>query len=298
MTTVQTTQWSTTGKRNALEVDGFDRGCHAPSEADGSHPQLSVVVPVFDERPALPGLLDEIELACDQLGVSWEVVFVDDGSTDGSEDLLKDWARERRGVRVVPLGRHAGKSVALQTGLAETHGAWIVTLDGDGQDDPASIPNLVAGLIDGFDLVSGWRACRQDTLTRRFASAVFNRVTARAARLDLHDFNSGAKAYRSELAKSLVLSGDRHRFIPVLASQLGWRVGEVRVKHRPRAHGRSKFGLERYHRAAFDLLAVTAVGRHSSRPGHLSSVVALMVASVGVVALGVWLRQLRAGALP
>jgi glycosyltransferase involved in cell wall biosynthesis len=241
----------------------------APGRA-GSRPiELSVVVPVFNEREGLPQLVAEIERACDSIGGAWELIVVDDGSTDGSAEVLEGLAADREAVRVVRLRRNFGKSAALTARFEHSSGDVVVTLDGDGQDDPAEIPALLSKLEEGYQLVSGWKQERRDPAVRRWASRLFNRVTGRLSGVKLHDFNCGLKAYRGECARSLQIYGELHRYIPVLAAQRGWRVTELPVHHRPRRHGRSKFGLERYTRGPFDLLSVLFIGRYQYRPLHL-----------------------------
>lgn len=243
---------------------------------------LSIVIPALNEREALPGLLDEIGVTCDSLGRSWEAIVVDDGSTDGTIELLKELA-ERPQIRGLRLRRNFGKSAALAAGFECSTGRVIVTIDGDGQDDPADIPLLLEALDDGVDLVSGWKRNRRDPWTRRAASRVFNWVTARLTGVAMHDMNCGFKAYRGECARSLEIYGELHRFLPALAVQQGWRVSEVPVNHRPRRHGRSRFGTERYLRGALDLLAVVFVGRYEYRPLHLFGGLGISLTLVGLV---------------
>ena len=246
---------------------------------------LSVVVPVFNERPSLARLLGEIELACERVAGNWEVVFVDDGSTDGSRELLERLSATNDRVRPLAFVRNRGKSAALRAGLSASRGDVVVTLDGDGQDDPASIPSLVSALEAGYDHISGWRVPRRGPRRRTWASWLFNKATARLTGLRLHDFNSGAKAYRGDCARSLAIYGDLHRFIPVIAAQFGWRVGEGRVMHREREHGRSKYGGERYTHAALDLLGVIVIGRYRNRPMHLFGGVGLALGALAAVLL-------------
>jgi glycosyltransferase involved in cell wall biosynthesis len=241
----------------------------APGRVESRPIELSVVVPVFNERDGLPQLVAEIARACDSIGRAWELIVVDDGSTDGSEEVLEGLAADREAVRLVRLRRNFGKSAALTAGFEHSSGDVVVTLDGDGQDDPAEIPALVSKLEEGYQLVSGWKQERRDPAVRRWASRLFNRVTGRLSGVKLHDFNCGLKAYRGECARSLQIYGELHRYIPVLASQRGWRVTELPVHHRPRRHGRSKFGFERYTRGPFDLLSVLFIGRYQYRPLHL-----------------------------
>jgi glycosyltransferase involved in cell wall biosynthesis len=264
----------------------------APDRGGAAGTGLSVVVPVFNERDALPELLAEIERGCDSIGRSFEVIFVDDGSTDGTDEVLARLAAEHPEVRVLRLGRNFGKSAALSTGFERSVGEIVVTLDGDGQDDPSEIPALVAKLDEGYQLVSGWKRDRQDPRIRRWASRLFNGVTARLSGVHLHDFNCGLKAYRGECARSLRIYGELHRYIPVLGVQRGWRVTEIPVHHRARRHGRSKFGFERYTRGPFDLLTVLFLGRYQHRPLHLFGGLGVALMVVGV-AISAYLAVLR-----
>jgi dolichol-phosphate mannosyltransferase len=244
--------------------------------------ELSIVIPALNEREALPGLLEEIALTCSTLGKSWEAIVVDDGSTDGTFDLIEELSAQRPWLQGVRLRRNFGKSAALAAGFARARGELIVTIDGDGQDDPADIPALLQKLDAGFDLVCGWKRNRRDPLTRRLASRFFNRVTSRFSGLEMHDMNCGLKAYRGECARSLEIYGEMHRFVPVLATQQGWRVAETPVNHRPREHGRSRFGLERYMRGGLDLLTVTFLGRYQNRPLHLFGGIGLVLTAIGL----------------
>jgi len=242
-----------------------------------------VVVPAYDEVGALPDLLAELDAALEAVPGSHELIFVDDGSGDGTGEYLEGLAAERADVIAVRLPRNGGKSAALAAGFERSSGAQVVTLDADGQDDPAEIPALLAKLDEGYDLVSGWKVDRQDPRRRRWASRLFNRVTAWISGVELHDFNNGLKAYRGERIRSLRIYGEMHRFIPVLGHQQGWRVAEVQVNHRPRVHGRTKFGIERYARGLLDLLAVVFMDRYGNRPLHLFGGLGFVAVVAGVL---------------
>jgi len=230
---------------------------------------ISVVVPVHDEEQSVEPLLDELADALAPLDTTWEVIFVDDGSTDGTFARLTRLHDVHDNVRVVRLRRNFGKAAALAAGFAEATGEIVVTIDGDRQDDPEEIPRLLVKLDEGFDLVSGWKAHRRDPLSRRILSRIFNAVAGRMSGLRLHDMNCGLKAYRAEVVHGLRLYGELHRYIPVLAHYRGFRIAEIPVNPRPREYGRSRYGVERYVRGFLDLLTVTFVGRYRHRPLHL-----------------------------
>jgi dolichol-phosphate mannosyltransferase len=242
---------------------------------------LSVVVPVRNEEQSVGPLLDELAGVLDSLDTGWEAVFVDDGSTDGTFGALTGLHAERDNVRVVRLRRNFGKAAALAAGFEQARGDVVVTIDGDGQDDPAEIPRLLAKLDEGFDLVSGWKTRRRDPLARRTLSRLFNAVASRVSGIRLHDVNCGLKAYRAEVVRGLNLYGELHRFLPVLAHQEGYRVAELPVNHRPRSHGRSRYGLERYLRGFLDLLTVSFMGRYRHRPLHLFGGLGLVLGFAG-----------------
>jgi glycosyltransferase involved in cell wall biosynthesis len=242
---------------------------------------ISVVIPVHDEERSVALLYEELQSALEPLGQSWEAVFVDDGSSDGSFAALTRLHAARDNVRVVRLRRNFGKAAALATGFAQASGETVVTIDADLQDDPAEIPRLLVKLEEGFDLVSGWKAKRRDPLRRRVLSRLFNWVTGRVSGLRLHDMNCGLKAYRAEVVHGLRLYGELHRFVPVLAHYQGFRVAELPVNHRPREHGRSRYGLERYLRGFLDLLTVSFIGRYRHRPLHLFGGLGLVLGLLG-----------------
>jgi glycosyltransferase involved in cell wall biosynthesis len=253
---------------------------------------ISVVVPLLNEEHSLDELYREIADALDSRREPFEVVFVDDGSTDRSMEVLTRLNAETTNVVVVHLRRNFGKAAALQSGFLEARGDIIVTIDADLQDDPGEIPQLLAKLDEGFDLVSGWKTRRNDPLARRLFSRVFNWATAVVSGVRLHDVNCGLKAYRAEVLQGMRLYGELHRFIPVLASYRGFRTAEIPVNHRARRHGRSRYGTERYLRGFFDLLSVTFMGRYRHRPLHLFGGIGVFMGAVGFVVL-VYLTVLK-----
>jgi glycosyltransferase involved in cell wall biosynthesis len=244
---------------------------------------VSVVVPVYNERESVRPLTEELLGVLRGLGRRVEILFVDDGSTDGTSEILTDLATAEPEVGVVRLRRNFGKAAALMAGFREARGDAVVTIDGDLQDDPAEIPRLLAELEAGADLVSGWKRDRRDPWSKRAASKVFNGVTAKMSGIGLHDLNCGFKAYRAEVVHSLALTGDQYRYIPVLAADEGFRVTEIPVNHRPRRFGTSKYGLERYLRGFLDLMTILFVGRFRQRPMHLFGGLGVVFMAVGIV---------------
>jgi len=254
---------------------------------------ISVVVPVHNEERSVALLYDELRSALEPLQTPWEAIFVDDGSTDGTFGALTRLHNAEQNVRVVRLRRNFGKAAALGAGFDQVQGETVVTIDGDLQDDPGEIPRLLAKLDEGFDLVSGWKTHRRDRLSRRLMSRIFNRVTSLFSGVRMHDFNCGLKAYRADVVHGLRLYGELHRFIPVLAHYRGFRIAELPVNHRPREHGRSRYGVERYLRGFLDLLTVSFIGRYRHRPLHLFGGLGLALGAVGVAILA-YLTVLKA----
>lgn len=244
---------------------------------------LSAVVPVFDEVGSLASLHAELAAALVETGRPYEILFVDDGSTDGSAGVLAALQARDPRVGVVRLARNYGQTAALAAGFDHAVGDVIVTLDGDGQNDPRDIPGLLARLEDGADVVVGWRAPRYDDwLTRQVPSAVANVLIGWITGVRLRDYGCALKAYRRSVTQGLRLYGEMHRFIPALASDLGARVAEVRVHHRPRRSGRSKYGLLRTPRVLLDLIAVKFLTSYSTRPIQVFGGVGLACSALGL----------------
>ena len=265
----------------------------AVSDMEDSGVDVSIVVPVLDEEETLAAVVDEVASAVStQPELSYEVVFVDDGSRDKSWAVIRELAARWTPVRGVRLRRNLGKAAALEVGVAHSTGRVVVTMDADLQDDAAEIPRFLAELDDGYDLVSGWKQVRHDPLSKRLPSSVFNRVTGLVTGVRLHDHNCGFKAARREVYEQVPLYGELHRFVPAMAHSLGYRVGELPVNHRSRTHGRSKYGLERYVRGFLDLLTVVMLTRYGRRPGHLFGGLGVVFGVIGFVILayltGVW----------
>lgn len=264
--------------------------------------ELSVVVPVFNEEANLRAVDAEIAAALDEIGRPAEVVYVDDGSTDGSAAVLAELLREAAehgGVRrVVTLRRNFGQTAALAAGFDAARGAVVVSLDGDGQNDPADIPRLVARLDDGFDVVSGWRRRRRDkALSRRLPSWAANLLISALSGVKLHDYGCTLKAYRARLLREVRLYGDMHRFIPAYLARLGARITELEVHHRPRLHGVSHYGGDRIVKVLLDLVLIRFMSKYFTRPLHFFGQAAVFfgVVSLALLALMVtfkygWLR--------
>ncbi len=242
---------------------------------------LSFVIPILNEKDSLEQLTAEIVKQMD--GRAYEIIFVDDGSRDGSFELLSRLAKDVPAIRIVKFRRNFGKAAALQYGFRIASGKVVFTLDGDLQDDPCEIPNFLAKLDEGYDLVSGWKKKRHDPWHKVLPSRIFNFFTARTFGLKLRDYNCGFKAYRLSLVKELNIYGEMHRYIPALANALGYRIAEIPVQHRKRSHGRSKYGMERYLRGFFDLLTVKMVTHYVKSPLYLFGRIGLASSFVGML---------------
>lgn len=248
--------------------------------------QVSVVIPAYNECPNLVELVPETVTALRGAGVTFELVVVDDGSTDGTSDMMQQF----RGAEVVALRLrgNSGKSAALSAGLARAKGEYVVLMDADGQDDPAEIPKLLAVLDADEDmgLVTGRRAVRNDRFVKRTTSKLYNRVTSLVTGVNGSDFNSGLKAMRRDLATSLTLYGELHRYIPILAEWRGFKVTEVDVEHHTRRHGESKFGRARFWRGFLDLITVKFLTTYTGRPFHLFGGLGVIMGMMGSGLLG------------
>jgi glycosyltransferase involved in cell wall biosynthesis len=244
---------------------------------------VSVVVPLLNEQPSLEALHERLSQTLEAITDKYEIIFVDDGSTDGSIKLLKEFHAINPSVQYIRFRRNFGKSAALAAGFQRARYDIIATMDADLQDLPEELPGLIAKLDEGYDLVSGWRYKRHDKLTKRMGSAIYNRTTSLLTGVRLHDINCGLKCYRREVLDEVMVYGERHRFIPVLASYRGFRLGEVRVEHSPREHGKSRFGLERIFGGIFSLLTVILMTRYTNRPLHFFGVMGMALGGVGTV---------------
>jgi len=250
-------------------------------------PRLSVVVPAYNEAESLPALDRELKGALEGLGMPWEILYVDDGSRDGTDRVIRELCAAEPRVRGIVLRRNFGKSAALATGFKAVQGELVATLDADLQDDPAELARLLAALEGGLDLVSGWKVKRLDPWTKTVPSRLFNAVTSLVAGVRLHDFNCGFKLYRREVVDALEVYGELHRFLPALAHWRGFRVGEIGVHHRARRFGRSKFGASRFVNGFLDLLAAAFISTSALKPLHVFGRIGVGFLLVGF-GLGAW----------
>lgn len=248
-------------------------------------PELSVLVPVYNEVDSLPTLHAEIVAACRNLSISFEIVFVNDGSTDGSAAALDKLAETDPHVVVIHFRRNFGKSPALAAGFDHVRGMIVITMDADLQDDPAMIPEFIARIRAGADLVSGWKQTRHDPIDKTLPSRVFNGVLSRVSGVKLHDFNCGFKAYRRECVQELRVYGGFHRFLPVFASDRGFKVEELVVQHRARKYGHSKFGTTRFIDGLLDLPTVLLITKYRAKPLHFFGVPGTLLTVPGLCIL-------------
>jgi glycosyltransferase involved in cell wall biosynthesis len=247
---------------------------------------ISLVIPVYNEKDSLAALHGEIAETARRHGLDLEVLFVDDGSSDGSWKVIAELAAADPRVRGVRFRRNFGKAAALSAGFRAARGEVILTLDADLQDDPAEIPRFLAALAEGKDVISGWKRKRHDPWHKVWPSRVFNRMVSRLTGVRLHDHNCGMKCYRSEVFREVRLYGELHRFIPVLAAARGFRVGEIEINHRPRRFGRSKYGVRRFIKGFLDLMTVKFLTGFGQRPQHLLGSVGLLSFFAGLVGMG------------
>jgi len=243
--------------------------------------EISYVIPLLNEADSIRTLYKEI--INNNPAADYEIIFIDDGSRDDSYVILKEVAAQDKRVRLVRFRRNFGKAAALQTGFNLAQGELIFTLDADLQDDPVEIPRFISKLKEGYDLVSGWKQKRNDPLYKTIPSKFFNLVAAKSFKLQLRDFNCGFKLYKKEVVKEINLYGEMHRYIPALANAMGFRVGELSVNHRPRMHGKSKYGMERYLRGFFDLLTVKMVTQYAKSPLYLFGRIGIVSIALGMI---------------
>lgn len=232
--------------------------------------QISVIIPVYNEEESLPELIQWVQNVLDSNGFSYEVIFVDDGSTDSSWQVIKELAEKDRRIKAVGFIRNYGKSAALDMGFSKAQGDVVVTMDADLQDNPEEIPALYRMIQDeGYDIISGWKKKRFDPITKTLPSRFFNGVTRLISGIQLHDFNCGLKAYKNKVVKNIHIYGEMHRYIPLIAKWNGFgKIGEKEVAHQARKYGKTKFGIERFVNGFLDLISVSFVNRYKKNPMH------------------------------
>jgi glycosyltransferase involved in cell wall biosynthesis len=267
----------------------LNKGKDKNRRESGNRPLISVVIPTYNEEGSLRELSEGLEkVLARETNNNYEVLFIDDGSTDGSFSVIKEINSKNSRFKAIRFRRNYGKSAALAVGFQRARGAVLITMDADLQDDPTEIPNLMAKIREGYDLVSGWKKKRNDPINKTLPSKFFNYVTGKASGIKLHDFNCGLKAYRAEVAHSLDIYGEMHRYLPVLAHWNGFRITEIPVKHHARKHGKTKFGASRYVKGFLDLLTLLFTSRYMKRPLHLFGTVGAMMGLIGF-AIDAWL---------
>lgn len=247
---------------------------------------VSIVVPLFNEEESLPELASWIDRVCKKNNISYEILFIDDGSTDHSWKVISELASVNPDILAVRFSRNYGKSAALHTGFIRANGDVVITMDADLQDSPEEIPELRRMIIEeGYDLVSGWKKKRHDPLSKTIPSRLFNSTARLVTGIKLHDFNCGLKAYRQKVVKTIEVFGEMHRYIPVIAKKAGFtRIGEKVVSHSKRKYGVTKFGLERFINGFLDLLTISFISRFGKRPMHLFGTIGILMFIAGFFA--------------
>jgi len=246
--------------------------------------KLSIVIPIFNEEENITPLYKELKAVLEGMRTQHEIIFVDDGSVDTSNEVLQRLAQNDKGIKIIQFRKNFGQTAAIAAGVEHAQGEIIVTMDGDGQNDPRDIPRLVEKLAQGYDVTSGWRRHRKDPLlNKRFPSALANRLISWLTRVRLHDYGCTLKAYRRDILKDVRLYGEMHRFIPAYASWVGARITELEVTHHPRRHGRSKYGLSRTTSIILDLITFLFLQRYSTKPIRLFGGAGMTLFSLGIL---------------
>lgn len=250
---------------------------------DKTEKDVSIVIPLFDEEANIEKLYGQLKTVLQDLDKEYELIFIDDGSTDNSFSILQDFHEKDKTVKVVQFRRNFGKSAALSVGFKYAKGKIVVTMDADLQDDPREIANFIKKLDEGYDIVSGWRFERKDSFSKTLPSKLFNYLTSLLTGIKIHDFNCGFKVCRKEVVENINIYGELHRYIPVLAHWKGYKVGEIKVRHHPRGGGSSKYGLGRLFRGITDLLTVMFLTRYAKRPLHLFGAIGVLLFVIGFI---------------
>ncbi len=256
------------------------------------NPDLSIVIPVFNEQENILPLYEKLIKDMDSVHKTYEVLFIDDGSTDSTFINIRDIQQNDTRIKIIKFRKNFGKSVALNTAFRKVQGDIVITMDGDLQDDSAEIGNFLKKIEEGYDLVSGWKYQRNDPLTKVLPSRIFNGLTSWITGVKLHDFNCGFKAYKREVTEAIYLYGEMHRYIPILAAQYGFKIAEFQVHHLPRRFGRSKYGFSRLFKGFLDLITVKYITSYSARPLHAFGVPGIIALGIGFI-LGIYLLVLK-----
>jgi glycosyltransferase involved in cell wall biosynthesis len=246
---------------------------------------ISLIIPLYNEEESLPELSSWIDRACKDSGLEYEIIFIDDGSSDTSWQVIEELIKANNNIKGIKFRRNYGKSAALNTGFESAKGDVVITMDADLQDSPDEIPDLYKLIKeDGFDLISGWKKKRHDPFGKTFPSKFFNWTTRKISKIKLHDFNCGLKAYKNEVVKNIEVYGEMHRYIPVIARWAGYtKIGEKVVQHFPRKYGKTKFGMERMIKGYLDLLSITFISKFGKRPMHLFGAMGTFLFFIGLV---------------
>ena len=270
-------------KKRYYKPQGSDQQTHAPRL---SFQKISLIIPLLNEEESILPLINEIRKALKPINKPYEVIFIDDGSTDSSLKNIKEAGKTDNRIKFISFRKNYGKSAALQVGFKAATGDAIITMDADLQDDPHEIPGLLKKLDEGFDLCSGWKKERFDPIIKKYSSRFFNFVTRMMSGIKIHDFNCGLKAYRREVVQNIHVYGELHRYVPVLAKWQGFTVTEIPVKHHPRRYGKTKFGISRFFKGFIDLITVSFATRYIKRPMHFFGFFGAMAFLVGLVVNG------------
>ena len=246
------------------------------------HPEISIIIPLYNEEESLIELYQKLTPVLKTLNKTYEIIFIDDGSTDNSFEVLQGLYQQSSTVKIYQFRKNYGKSAALAFGFSKANGNVVITMDADLQDDPEEIPSLINKLNQGYDLVSGWKKKRYDPFIKKYSSRLYNKVTAIVSGLKIHDFNCGLKAYRREVVQSFRIYGQLHRYIPMLAHWQGFRVSEIEVRHQPRKYGKTKFGPFRFFAGFFDLMTISFLNRFKKRPLHLFGILGSLSFFIGL----------------
>lgn len=262
---------------------------------DKEYKKISIVIPLFNEQGSLKELNEQIIKVMSTMDYSYEIIYIDDGSTDQSFEELIKIKDDNKNIILIQFRRNFGKAAALSAGFEETTGDLVITMDADLQDEPSEIPNLINKIEEGYDLVSGWKQSRKDPFIKIISSSIFNSTISILSGIKLHDFNCGFKIYKQEVIKSIEVYGELHRFLPVLANQKGFKIGEVKISHNKRKFGESKygkFGLRRIRNYLLDTINIFLITKYLKKPLHFFGTLGLLMFSVGFT-IGLYLTTLR-----